>query len=277
MLALILERTQRRKFSAAMHDTFNARKGRYSISSIALVWIIGLVFTLVVGTAIWLVHEHCIRPYFGLAYDVSTAVSKWRTFNLHPLFMVIGFGFFGPVAATAFKLLPTNHDNAKMIHGVLHLLALSCASFGLWCVRYFKLSLHIDEWYSTHAWLGLGAFILYWAQWALGFLSFIVARYTSPEGTAALRAAVVGPHRILGFCFWSMTAITIITGFFDRLDIYKGQPGFLGVRDSAFLLGNSMALVTLVLLWSVYTVLHHIPKRSPQGSLEETSLINSNE
>ena len=64
----------------------------------------------------------------------------------------------------SYKTLPWSHDTNKMVHFILHAVALTLGSFGVNAAFKFHNESGIDNLYSLHSWVGLGAIILYGLQ-----------------------------------------------------------------------------------------------------------------
>lgn len=80
------------------------------------------------------------------------------------MLMTTGFGLLASHAIISFKALPFSHEVKKAIHGITHVGAFTCASVGLAAVVLFKDAKQINQFYSVHAWLGIGAYSLYGLQ-----------------------------------------------------------------------------------------------------------------
>jgi hypothetical protein len=64
----------------------------------------------------------------------------------------------------SYKTLPWSHDTNKTVHLILHAVALFLGSFGVYAAFKFHNESGIDNLYSLHSWVGLGAIILYGLQ-----------------------------------------------------------------------------------------------------------------
>jgi cytochrome b-561 len=64
-----------------------------------------------------------------------------------------------------YKVLPTwNHDTTKLIHLILHAIALVLGVVGIYCAFKFHNESGIANLYSLHSWLGIGTISLYGIQ-----------------------------------------------------------------------------------------------------------------
>jgi cytochrome b-561 len=68
-------------------------------------------------------------------------------------------------AIMVYKVLPTwNHDTTKLIHLILHAIALVLGVVGIYCAFKFHNESGIANLYSLHSWLGIGTISLYGVQ-----------------------------------------------------------------------------------------------------------------
>jgi cytochrome b-561 len=101
----------------------------------------------------------------GLALQWNSTTEKtWQFWNWHPMLMTTGFGLLASHAIISFKALPFSHELKKAIHAITHVAAFTCACVGLACVTIYKNASGNNHIYTTHAWLGIGAFALYGLQ-----------------------------------------------------------------------------------------------------------------
>jgi len=247
-----------------MYD--DSREKQMKLYQNVLCSVIILLCLIVIGLLLfWLCAENVMQEFAGFDYNYTTVQTTWKTFNLHPLLMTLAFGFCAPLAVVSFKLLQTTHTRAKYVHSAFHFLAVLCSSFGLWFVHDVKVNSKSAEWYSVHAWVGLAALVMYWLQWAVGFIFFLVAWKVAPDASQGARAAVVVPHRFLGYFFWSTTIIALVTGLLDRIWILRNQIT-IGERSAAFVLANFVAISLILVLWAVTYVLYHFVNTKKQRS-----------
>ncbi|KAM0826398.1 hypothetical protein ACQ4PT_068910 [Festuca glaucescens] len=112
----------------------------------------------------------CIHFRGGLAFE---AVNKNLIFNVHPVLMLIGYIILGSEAIMIYKTFPgLKHDTAKLIHLILHAIAIVLGAVGIYCAFKNHNESGIANLYSLHSWLGIGAISLYGIQWIFGFLTF---------------------------------------------------------------------------------------------------------
>jgi len=147
---------------------------------------------------------------FNWANPVAAANVGWR-FQWHPVLMVSGFVLFMGEALLAYRLLPFEHQVQKGIHFVLHTLALTAASVGLWCIVTFHDENKIAHFYNIHSILGLTTFVLFGAQYVMGFVSMLFPRL--PD---APRAALLPWHKYVGVLVFLCAWFAMLTGLMDR-------------------------------------------------------------
>jgi len=64
----------------------------------------------------------------------------------------------------SYKIWPWSHDANKMVHMLLHAVALFLGSVGIYAAFKFHNESGIDNLYSLHSWVGLGTICLYGIQ-----------------------------------------------------------------------------------------------------------------
>ncbi|KAJ1411559.1 Cytochrome b561/ferric reductase transmembrane [Sesbania bispinosa] len=101
----------------------------------------------------------------GLAWEAS---NKALIFNLHPVLMLIGLIIIGGEAIISYKSLPLKKEIKKLIHLVLHKIALVLGIVGISAAFKNHNELGIDNMYSLHSWLGIGVIALYGIQLNFG-------------------------------------------------------------------------------------------------------------
>lgn len=67
-------------------------------------------------------------------------------------------------AIMSYKILPWSHDINKMVHLLLHAIALFLGSVGVYAAFKFHNESGIANLYSLHSWVGLGTICLYGVQ-----------------------------------------------------------------------------------------------------------------
>jgi len=194
------------------------------------------------ATAAALVLLWCVHFRGGLA--LSSPTNKGLIFNVHPVLMLIGFIVIGSEGIMSYKTLPWSHDKNKMAHLILHAVALFLGSFGVYAAFKFHNESGIDNLYSLHSWVGLGAIILYGLQWLSGFATFFY-----PGASPRVRRALLPWHVRAGLVVYVLALLAAELGFLEKLTFLHAAG--LGRYSSEALLVNFTALVVLLLGASV--------------------------
>ncbi|KAK3154747.1 hypothetical protein QOZ80_2BG0194620 [Eleusine coracana subsp. coracana] len=199
----------------------------------------------------------CIQFRGGLAFENT---NKNLIFNLHPVLMLIGYIILGSEAIMIYKVLPTwNHDTTKLIHLILHAIALVLGAFGIYCAFKFHNESGIANLYSLHSWLGIGTICLYGIQWIFGFVAFFF-----PGAAPNVRKGVLPWHILFGLFVYILALATAELGFLEKLTFLQSS-GLDKYGTEAFLV-NFTALV-VVLFGASVVVAAIAPARleEPQG------------
>lgn len=73
--------------------------------------------------------------------------------------------FWASAAIMIYKIFPKlNHDTTKLIHLILHAIAIVLGAVGIYCAFKFHNESGIANLYSLHSWLGIGTISLYGIQ-----------------------------------------------------------------------------------------------------------------
>ncbi|XP_068640143.1 probable ascorbate-specific transmembrane electron transporter 1 [Aristolochia californica] len=213
----------------------------------------GRVFTyvshvLAVASAV-LVLVWCIYYRGGLAF---TSTNKQLIFNVHPVLMLIGFVIIGSEAIISYKALPFSKEVKKLIHLVLHAIALVLGIVGVYAAFKYHNESGIANLYSLHSWLGLGTICLYAIQWIFGLAVFFF-----PGGTPSLRRGVLPWHVFFGLFVYLLALATVELGFLEKLTFLQNT-GLDKYGPEAFLVNfNAIAVVlfgAFVILATISTV-----------------------
>ncbi|KAI3744207.1 hypothetical protein L1987_57284 [Smallanthus sonchifolius] len=143
----------------------------------------------------------------GVAF---TSNVKIKIFNLHPLFTVLGFIIFSGEAIITYKGIPTTRPTLKLIHLILHLIALSAGILGICAVFKFHNQLKTAHAYTLHSWIGLSTICLFGLQLLLGFVTFLF-----PGAKSATRARYSPWHIFTGVVIFFMEIVTAETGLME--------------------------------------------------------------
>ncbi|KAG9441142.1 hypothetical protein H6P81_016996 [Aristolochia fimbriata] len=199
----------------------------------------GRVFTyvahvLAVASAV-MVLVWCIYYRGGLAFE---ATNKSLIFNIHPVLMLIGFVILGSEAIISYKALPFSKEVKKLIHLVLHAIALVLGIVGIYAAFKFHNESGIANLYSLHSWIGLGTICLYAIQWVFGFVVFFF-----PGGTPSLRSGALPWHVVFGLFVYLLALATVQLGFLEKLTFLQNS-GLDKYGPEAFLVNfNAIAVI----------------------------------
>ncbi|XP_020782938.1 transmembrane ascorbate-dependent reductase CYB561 [Boleophthalmus pectinirostris] len=180
--------------------------GPYSRRSL-LPWLVGgsqvLGLCAVVLTGVWMG-----RYRGGFAWDGSA-----QEFNMHPLCMVLGLVFLQGDAILVYRVFRNESKrNVKLLHGIIHLLALIITIVGMVAVFDFHRASKIPDMYSLHSWCGMATLVLFCAQWVLGLMFFLF-----PVASAWLRATYLPLHVFCGALLLVMAIGSSLLGITEKL------------------------------------------------------------
>ncbi|XP_065869826.1 transmembrane ascorbate ferrireductase 1 [Euphorbia lathyris] len=185
----------------------------------------------------------CIQFRGGLAWEDT---NKSLIFNIHPVLMLIGFIILGGEAIISYKSLPLKKAEKKLIHLILHGIALILGIIGIYTAFKFHNESGIANLYSLHSWLGIGIIVLYGIQWVYGFLVFFF-----PGGSTTIRSVSIPWHVILGVTVFILAVANAAIGFLEKLTFLENS-GLAKYGSEAFLV-NFTALVTI--LYGAFVIL----------------------
>ncbi|KAK1284004.1 putative ascorbate-specific transmembrane electron transporter 1 [Acorus calamus] len=183
----------------------------------------------------------CIHFRGGLAFE---STNKNLIFNIHPVFMLIGFIILGGEAIISYKALPWSKEVKKLIHLILHVIALVFGAVGIYAAFKFHNESGIYNLYSLHSWVGLGTICLYAIQWIFGLVTFFY-----PGATMTFRRDALPWHVIFGLFVYILAITTAELGFLEKLTFLQNS-GLDKFGSEAFLV-NFTALVVVFLGASV--------------------------
>uniref|UniRef100_A0A5B6YNW4 ascorbate ferrireductase (transmembrane) n=1 Tax=Davidia involucrata TaxID=16924 RepID=A0A5B6YNW4_DAVIN len=199
----------------------------------------------VVMVLVWNIHFRG-----GLAWESS---NKSLIFNIHPVLILIGLIIIGGEAIMSYKSLPLKKEVKKLIHLVLHAIALILGIIGVYAAFKYHNESSIANLYSLHSWLGIGIIVLYGIQWIYGFLVFFY-----PGGTSAIRNESLPWHALFGLLVFVLAVGNAALGFLEKLTFLENS-GLVKFGPEAFLV-NFTALVTILYGgFVVLTVLSQAP------------------
>ncbi|GAB2265210.1 hypothetical protein Dimus_000278 [Dionaea muscipula] len=215
-----------------MGKVFKARPLTYAVHVLA-----------VAGAVMVLVWTYHFRG--GTAWE---STDKALIFNLHPVITLIGYIILGGEATIAFKAFPLKKEKKKVIHMVLHAVALILGILGIYTAFKFHNEAGIANLYSFHAWLGMAAIVLYAIQWAYGFVIFFY-----PGGSASLRSVSVPWHVILGMLAYSLAVGAAALGFMEKMT-YLEIAGIAKYGPEAYLVNFTAAATVLYGAFVIFAV-----------------------
>ncbi|KAK3001879.1 hypothetical protein RJ639_022308 [Escallonia herrerae] len=163
-----------------------------------------LVIAIATLLLVWLLH-------FQDGFAFKSKINKGIIFNLHPLFMVIGFVLVAGEAIMAYKTVPATRKVQKVVHLILHLSALLAGIVGIYAVFKFHHELGIANMYTLHSWFGMSTICLFGLQWLLAFFSFWF-----PGAESSTRAKLAPWHIFLGIVIFLMAILSAETGLVER-------------------------------------------------------------
>ncbi|XP_045693484.1 transmembrane ascorbate-dependent reductase CYB561 [Phyllostomus hastatus] len=200
-----------------------------------------LGLTVVAVTGAWL----------GL-YRGGIAWQSALQFNVHPLCMVIGLVFLQGDALLVYRVFRKEAKRTtKVLHGLLHVFALITALVGLVAVFDYHRKKGYADLYSLHSWCGILVFILYFAQWLVGFSFFLF-----PGASFSLRSRYRPQHTFFGASIFVLCVGTALLGLKEAL-LFQ-----LGAKYSTFEPEGVLANVLGLLLISFGVVVLYILTRS---------------
>ncbi|XP_007038677.2 PREDICTED: transmembrane ascorbate ferrireductase 1 isoform X2 [Theobroma cacao] len=192
----------------------------------------------------------CIYFRGGLAWASS---NKNLIFNLHPVLMLIGFIILGGEAIMSYKSLPLSKDVKKLIHLVLHAIALILGIIGIYTAFKYHNESSIVNLYSLHSWLGMGIIVLYGIQWIYGFLVFFY-----PGGSAGLRSESLPWHVLLGLFVYILAIGNASIGFLEKLTFLENS-GLAKYGAEAYLVNFTAVVTILYGAFVIFTVFAKAP------------------
>ncbi|XVF12484.1 hypothetical protein REPUB_Repub08aG0122600 [Reevesia pubescens] len=201
----------------------------------------------------------CIYFRGGLAWESS---NKSLIFNIHPVLMLIGFIILGGEAIMSYKSLPLRKEVKKVIHLVLHAIALILGIIGIYTAFKYHNESSIANLYSLHSWIGIAIIVLYGIQWIYGFLVFFY-----PGGSAGLRSESLPWHVLLGLFVYILAVGNAAIGFLEKLTFLENT-GLAKYGAEAYLV-NFTAIVTI--LYGAF-VIFTIFSRPPQDDYSYSAI-----
>jgi len=226
-----------------------------------LTWMValsqGLGIVMIVMMGLWL-----NKDLGGFAWDGSS-----KQFNLHPLSMVCGLIFLYGESSIAYRIFRnTPKMKVKIIHAVLHSMALVAAIVGLVAVFGFHKHNNISNMYSLHSWCGMATVLLFCFQLVLGFGAYLI-----PGARENLKSYYVPIHRFFGAAILMFAAITCLTGINEKLFfVLKSSYQKL---DATAILGNMCGVAIVAYVTAILYILNRKEwARKPERTAEMETL-----
>ncbi|KAK6921558.1 Cytochrome b561/ferric reductase transmembrane, partial [Dillenia turbinata] len=210
----------------------------YQVSATPITIFAHLLFiSVTILVLVWLLH---FRE--GLAFS---STNKAKIFNLHVFFMAIGFILFTGEAIMAYKSVHGDMKAQKLVHLVLHLIALACGILGITAVFKFHSEMGYAHMYTLHSWLGMGTICLFGLQWLFGFFSFF---FPGTEGP--VRARLAPWHAFMGITIFLIGIAAALAGISQKFI-------FLGLKreEEAYIVNFTGILILLFGITVALTVI----------------------
>ncbi|XP_028063404.1 transmembrane ascorbate ferrireductase 1-like [Camellia sinensis] len=186
------------------------------------------------------------KPDFFVDESVWGCLGGNLSIQIHPVLILIGLIIIGGEAIISYKALPLKKQVKKLIHLVLHSIALILGIVGVYAAFKYHNESGIANLYSLHSWLGIGIIVLYGVQWIYGFIVFFY-----PGGTASVRRESLPWHVLFGLFVYILAIGNAALGFLEKLTFLESS-GLAKYGSEAFLV-NFTAIVTI--LFGAFVVL----------------------
>ncbi|KAK6936860.1 Cytochrome b561/ferric reductase transmembrane [Dillenia turbinata] len=203
----------------------------------------------------------CIYYLGGLAFE---STNKNLIFNIHPVLMLIGLVIIGGQAIMSYKSLTLRKEVKKLIHLVLHAIAIILGIIGIYAVFKNHNESGIANLYSLHSWIGITLISLYGIQWIYGFVVFFF-----PGGSATVRSESLPWHVLFGLFVYVLVVGNAALGFLEKLTFLENSG--LAKFSSEAILVNFTAIVAI--LYGVFVFLTAISQSSqPEDDFSYSSI-----
>ncbi|XP_057716884.1 transmembrane ascorbate-dependent reductase CYB561 [Corythoichthys intestinalis] len=211
--------------------------------------------TAVVLTGVWMGHYHG-----GFAWDGTQ-----QEFNLHPLCMVLGLVFLQGDAILVYRVFHNEpKKNVKMLHGMIHLLALIISIVGMVAVFDSHRAANYADMYSLHSWCGLITIVLFCLQWVMGLLFFLF-----PVASSWLRATYLPIHVFCGLVLLALSVGSSLLGITEKLffSIMSSYSRFPPEGVLANVLGVLLVCFGVLLCYMITNEQYRRPRNPEEESL----------
>ncbi|KAK7939324.1 hypothetical protein WMY93_002650 [Mugilogobius chulae] len=181
--------------------------------------------------------------------------------------MVLGLVFLQGDAILVYRVFRNESKrSAKLLHGIIHLLALIISIVGIVAVFDFHRASKIPDMYSLHSWCGLATILLFCIQWVLGLMFFLF-----PVASAWIRAMYLPLHVFCGVVLLVMSIGSCLLGITEKLlfsimDTYS-------TRSPEGVLANSLGVVLVVFgILLIFIITKEEYRRPPNPEEEALSV-----
>lgn len=185
-------------------------------------------------------------PVVTLKYDL------YKYYDWHAVLNTFGFIGFMFNAIMAFRLYPGSHYTRKIVHLILHTIAISCSIVAVVLMFKFHNKNNITNMYSTHSVVGMAALIMACIQWLMGVMSFIM-----PCSPLWMRAMSKPFHMFFGAATMVAVAAACALGAFDRQRLTWEIVATIPYNAVINKWANGYAMCVFASLLGVGLVLHH--------------------
>ncbi|OAY48287.1 hypothetical protein MANES_06G146900v8 [Manihot esculenta] len=167
--------------------------------------------------------------------------------------MLIGLIIIGGEAIISYKSLPLKKQEKKLIHLVLHAVALILGIIGIYTAFKYHNESGIANLYSLHSWLGIAIIVLYGLQWIYGFLVFFF-----PGGSTTIRSESLPWHVIVGVFAYILAVANAAIGFLEKLTFLENS-GLAKYGSEALLVNFTAAVAIFYGAFVILTVVSQGP------------------
>ncbi|KAG8062350.1 hypothetical protein GUJ93_ZPchr0003g17931 [Zizania palustris] len=195
-----------------------------------------LFLTTAILMLVWLLHY---RGGINIQSDDPDQI-----FNVHPFVMCWGFILLVGEAILAYTTIPMDHRTQKMVHMLVHLVALILGIFGVYAAFKFHDVAVAPDLVTLHSWLGILAIALFGLQWLFGFVAFWL-----PGTHERTRAAAAPVHVAGGLAIFMLAVCAAQTGLVQKsaAAATSGEGKLINVTG-IFILLYGVAVATAVAL-----------------------------
>jgi cytochrome b-561 len=140
---------------------------------------------------------------------------KSNLFAYHPYLMVCGFFVCQVLAILSWTVIP-NHDLAKLLHLLLHSVAIVTLSYSLWTIVKYTYENKSPNLISLHSWIGVASVLVYLFNYLWGGMMATLTR-CCPDSPLRKNYDLRYVHSLIGVGALLLTVGAIQTGIMDQL------------------------------------------------------------